>query len=380
MFNRMTSLWMGDLDPYMDENFIKQAFSTMGETAYGVKIITHRVTGGSAGYCFVEMADETSVDRCVHQLNGKLVPGSNPELTDEWNKACSGWWRYVNQIKCYSLIIYSLFSSNICPYYTRLSLKVLDCLFFLPVQPRKFKLNYATYGKRPEAGPEFSVFVGDLSSEVDDYQLHQFFLKKYPSCKGGKVVSDQYGNSRGYGFIKFEDENEQKKAIDECQNASGLGTKPIRISIAVNKSHKMNSYNNQNHNSYHNNYQQPYYQQPNQNYYPQWGYDQYNSYNYGGYGPYGGYPPPGPHGMMGPPPPIGMPPMPTDMQTSSDQTQESTDEPEEEAAEEPNPHLDVDALNKEYMERSEELYDSLMNCHWQPLDTITSKIPHFSTS
>ena len=33
------------LDPYMDENFIKQAFSTMGETAYGVKIITHRVTG-----------------------------------------------------------------------------------------------------------------------------------------------------------------------------------------------------------------------------------------------------------------------------------------------------------------------------------------------
>uniref|UniRef100_A0A674BSB9 tRNA selenocysteine-associated protein 1 n=1 Tax=Salmo trutta TaxID=8032 RepID=A0A674BSB9_SALTR len=297
MFNRMTSLWMGDLDPYMDENFIKQAFSTMGETAYGVKIITHRVTGGSAGYCFVEMADETSVDRCVHQLNGKLVPGSNP--------------------------------------------------------PRKFKLNYATYGKRPEAGPEFSVFVGDLSSEVDDYQLHQFFLKKYPSCKGGKVVSDQYGNSRGYGFIKFEDENEQKKAIDECQNASGLGTKPIRISIAVNKSHKMNSYNSQNHNSYHNNYQQPYYQQPNQNYYPQWGYDQYNSYNYGGYGPYGGYPPPGPHGMMGPPPPIGMPPMPTDMQTSSE-------------------------VRLPY--KSEELYDSLMNCHWQPLDTITSKIPPFSTS
>lgn len=33
---------------------------------------------GSAGYCFVEMADEASVDRCVQRLNGKLVPGSNP--------------------------------------------------------------------------------------------------------------------------------------------------------------------------------------------------------------------------------------------------------------------------------------------------------------
>lgn len=38
-------LFVFQLDPYMDENFIKQAFSTMGETAYGVKIITHRVTG-----------------------------------------------------------------------------------------------------------------------------------------------------------------------------------------------------------------------------------------------------------------------------------------------------------------------------------------------
>lgn len=78
MFNRQTSLWMGDLDPYMDENFIKQAFSAMGESPLGVKIITHRITGGSAGYCFVELADEESVERCVQRLNGKLVPGSNP--------------------------------------------------------------------------------------------------------------------------------------------------------------------------------------------------------------------------------------------------------------------------------------------------------------
>lgn len=253
------------------------------------------------------------------------------------------------------------------------------------MEPRKFKLNYATYGKRPEAGPEFSVFVGDLSSEVDDYQLHQFFSKKYPSCKGAKVVTDQFGNSRGYGFVKFGDENEQKKSIEECQNSSGLGSKPIRLSIAVNKSQKMNNYQSQNH-SYHNNYhQQQYYQQPGQNYYPQWGYDQYNGYNGGyssgynngynyNYGPYG-YPP---AGMMGPPPPMGMPPMLTDMTGAAEQTQES-EESEEEAAEEPNPLLDVEALNRDYMERSEELYDALMTCYWQPLDSITSSIPSSSS-
>lgn len=46
--------------------------------------------------------------------------------------------------------------------------------------------------------PEFSVFVGDLASEVDDFQLLQVF-KKFPSCKGAKVVTDQYGYSRYVG-------------------------------------------------------------------------------------------------------------------------------------------------------------------------------------
>ncbi|CAF92518.1 unnamed protein product, partial [Tetraodon nigroviridis] len=33
------------LDPYMDDDFVKQAFSAMGESPTGVKIITHRITG-----------------------------------------------------------------------------------------------------------------------------------------------------------------------------------------------------------------------------------------------------------------------------------------------------------------------------------------------
>lgn len=39
---------------------------------------------GSAGYCFVELADESSVERCVQRLNGKLVPGSNPVSSLMW--------------------------------------------------------------------------------------------------------------------------------------------------------------------------------------------------------------------------------------------------------------------------------------------------------
>ncbi|XP_038440422.1 putative uncharacterized protein C6orf52 homolog isoform X4 [Canis lupus familiaris] len=48
---------------------------------------------------------------------------------------------------------------------------------------------------------------------------------------------------------------------------------------------------------------------------------------------------------------------------------------DEDPLEDPNLHLNIEELNKEFMVKSEELYDSLMSCHWQPLDTVHSEIP-----
>ncbi|XP_027384182.1 putative uncharacterized protein C6orf52 homolog [Bos indicus x Bos taurus] len=48
---------------------------------------------------------------------------------------------------------------------------------------------------------------------------------------------------------------------------------------------------------------------------------------------------------------------------------------DEDSLEDPNLHLNIEELNKEFMVKSEELYQSLMNCHWQPLDTVYSEIP-----
>lgn len=46
------------------------------------------------------------------------------------------------------------------------------------------------------SSPEYSLFVGDLTAEVDDGMLYEFFVEKYPSCRGGKVVLDNLGNSK----------------------------------------------------------------------------------------------------------------------------------------------------------------------------------------
>ncbi len=66
--------------------------------------------------------------------------------------------------------------------------------------------------------PEFSVFVGDLASEVDDFQLHQVF-KKYLSCKGAKVVTDQYGYSR---YVSSERWTRQRCGFRNVKNIKNI--------------------------------------------------------------------------------------------------------------------------------------------------------------
>ncbi|XP_026782415.3 tRNA selenocysteine 1-associated protein 1 isoform X1 [Pangasianodon hypophthalmus] len=74
----MSCLWMGNVDPYMDEKFVSRAFATMGELVVSVKIVRNKANKSAVGYCFVELADEATAERCLRKVNGKLLPRSMP--------------------------------------------------------------------------------------------------------------------------------------------------------------------------------------------------------------------------------------------------------------------------------------------------------------
>ncbi|NXF32611.1 TSP1L protein, partial [Nyctibius bracteatus] len=190
--------------------------------------------------------------------------------------------------------------------------------------------------------PDYSIFVGELTPEVDDFQLFDYFLKRYPSCMDCKIATDLLGYSRGYAYVRFGEQGDQMRALQDCQNAPGLGGKRIRLSIGISKRLKaeFQRYQSYNYNDYYQDYQ---------NYYSsQWNYDPYADYNYSSYAHY------------------------DSMQAETAAMTEINDDL---LTEDPQLYFDVDEMNRQFMETSEELYDSLMNCHWQPLDTVTSDIP-----
>ncbi|KAG9276463.1 tRNA selenocysteine 1-associated protein 1 [Astyanax mexicanus] len=86
----MSCLWMGNLEPYMDEQFVSRAFATMGELVVSVRIIRNKINLASSGYCFVELTDEATAERCLRKVNGKLVPGAMPPKRFKLNKANYG--------------------------------------------------------------------------------------------------------------------------------------------------------------------------------------------------------------------------------------------------------------------------------------------------
>nr|CAH8869126.1 unnamed protein product [Trichobilharzia regenti] len=180
MQNFSHTIWMGDLEPYMDEVFIKKAFETSGENIVSVKVIRNKATCQTLGYGFIEFPSSTAARDAMLKLNGKLIPGA---------------------------------------------------------PTRRFKLNHASYGKDSTSISECSLFVGELTEDVDDLALFNAF-KKYATCRSAKVVMTN-GKSRGYGFVRFLTESDMDKALIEMQNYCGLGYKPIRVSLAIPKRYNM---------------------------------------------------------------------------------------------------------------------------------------------
>lgn len=75
-----------------------------------------------------------------------------------------------------------------------------------------------------------TLFVANLPFSMTDDQFANLF-QTYRVTKA-HVVTVRGGRSRGYGFVEFEDESEQQRALREMENAT-VDNRPLSVKVAL---------------------------------------------------------------------------------------------------------------------------------------------------
>ena len=146
------SLWMGDLDYWMDESFIMNSFIQYGFTPINVKLIIDKRFHKNQNFCFVTFNNLQEANNALFQLNRKKIPYSNSY----------------------------------------------------------FKLNLT---KKSSENKKI-IYVGNLPQKIGENELYRYFKSKYSSVISACVLSNN-DKSKGYGFVNFTDETDYQNCLKE---------------------------------------------------------------------------------------------------------------------------------------------------------------------
>ena len=160
-----SSLWMGDIEPWMNRDMIFNAFLENGLKPSSIKMIIDHKSNLSRNYCFINFETMAEANKALLNLNGKKIPNTN-----------------IN-----------------------------------------FRLNWAN--KHCEKNK--NLYIGNLPNDIDDIQLFNIFKEKYPSVHHVSIMTEN-GESKGYGFIQFINKYDYERCLKEM-NGYLIKGKPIIV-------------------------------------------------------------------------------------------------------------------------------------------------------
>ena len=184
-----STLWMGDIEPWMTKEIIMNSFFEYGIKPSSIKMIRDHKLNISKNFCFINFENMVEANNALINLNGKKIPKTE-----------------IN-----------------------------------------FRLNWAN--KHCERNR--NLYVGNLPSDLDDIQLFNIFKEKYPSIHHVSIMTDN-GESKGYGFIQFINKNDYEKCLKEMDGYFIKG-KPIIVKERKKKNFIEKNWNNLNNSYKYNN-------------------------------------------------------------------------------------------------------------------------------
>ncbi|KAJ2760942.1 hypothetical protein IWQ56_005368, partial [Coemansia nantahalensis] len=199
-------LWMGDIEPWMDDELVRRIWAHFGEHVT-IKMIHDRLTGAPANYCLIEVPTHADAERLLAVYNGRAIP-------HPYDRPFRLGW-----VSGVGVGGGGLASSALASAAPPVAAYTTPAMWALPPDGGLGAGACATVAQAVATeAPEFSLFVGDLAPEVTDIQLVHEFRCRYASVRAAKVVTDAATlQPRGYGFVRFSDEVDHQRALVEMQ-------------------------------------------------------------------------------------------------------------------------------------------------------------------
>eukprot|EP00388_Colpodella_angusta_P006175 GDKJ01018501.1.p2 GENE.GDKJ01018501.1~~GDKJ01018501.1.p2 ORF type:complete len:588 (-),score=209.70 GDKJ01018501.1:347-2110(-) len=173
------ALYVGDLAPDVVELQLFETFGHIGEIV-SVRVCRDLVTSKSLGYGYVNFASAENAEKALRQCNFTSIKG----------RPC-----------------------------------------------RVMRSNPEPTKRRTGEG---NLVVKNLSKEVTDREFFDFFLN-FGAVLSSKISKEPSGESRGYGFVQFEKDEDTKKVLEQVANGTipSLGSSKLIIEPFVNKSDRV---------------------------------------------------------------------------------------------------------------------------------------------
>ena len=192
MMNASRTLWMGNIETWMDSKHILSIFKSINIVPLKLNIPIQNL---KKGCCFVEFDSPDTANKVLYTYNGKNVNGITMKLN------------WVNS------------HSN------------------KEQQQTQYHTTFNDSSKR------YTIYVGNIDKKTNSDELKSFFLLNYTSVQSAKIIYDPItGVSKGFGFVDFGKYDDYINALNSKVSKVLKGNKLI-INPTKPKKDNMN-YNN----------------------------------------------------------------------------------------------------------------------------------------
>uniref|UniRef100_A0A2K6NWB4 RRM domain-containing protein n=1 Tax=Rhinopithecus roxellana TaxID=61622 RepID=A0A2K6NWB4_RHIRO len=207
-----SSLYVGDLHPDVTRVMLYE-FSP-ASPILSIRVCRDMNTCCSLGCAYVNFQQPADAEHAVNTMNFDVVKGKAVGIV---------WSQLDSSLRRSGVALYDTFS----PFGNILSCKVI-------CDENDSKDYGFVHFETQEAAERFtSVYVKNFGEDMDDETLKDLFGKFGPTLNV-KVMTDESGKSKGFGFVSFERLEDAQKAVDEM-NGKELNGKQIYVGRAQKK-------------------------------------------------------------------------------------------------------------------------------------------------